>query len=240
MERRSGPRPGGGGPVASADVGVVGSKVFEHALEQEFSLPDTPAAVPGNLGRRGHAPVVRPHQLPRSVGPCCPAPGAERRVEHEGGKIIETSVRIGRRPTVQLPLHRKYPPVRLDQDRPPHAGPGSLVMRSSRCGHAGCAFRAVPPRLHSPNPVWTHRTNATPSRSTPRCDARPERVDTSPTSKPHSSASTWSCLTSTHRPRKKALDEPMEARTQRLRDHLRKPPSLRRPATTRWPGAPKS
>jgi len=33
--------------------------------------------------------------------------------------------------------------------------PGSLVMRTSRCGHTGCRCRADPPHLHGPYPVWT-------------------------------------------------------------------------------------
>lgn len=37
--------------------------------------------------------------------------------------------------------------------------PGSLVLRSSRCGHAGCACRGEPPRLHGPYPVWTRSIN---------------------------------------------------------------------------------
>ena len=37
--------------------------------------------------------------------------------------------------------------------------PGSLVMRSSRCGHAGCACRGEPPKLHGPYPVWTRSIN---------------------------------------------------------------------------------
>ena len=37
--------------------------------------------------------------------------------------------------------------------------PGSLVMRTSRCGNTGCRCRAEPPRLHGPYLAWTRSVN---------------------------------------------------------------------------------
>lgn len=37
--------------------------------------------------------------------------------------------------------------------------PGSLVMRTSRCGNAGCRCRAEPPQRHGPYPAWTRSVN---------------------------------------------------------------------------------
>ena len=51
--------------------------------------------------------------------------------------------------------------------------PGSLVMRSSRCGHTGCACRADPPRLHGPYPVWTRSING----KTITRSLKPEQAD---------------------------------------------------------------
>ena len=51
--------------------------------------------------------------------------------------------------------------------------PGSLVMRSSRCGHTGCACRADPPRLHGPYPVWTRSING----ETITRSLKPEQAD---------------------------------------------------------------
>jgi hypothetical protein len=38
--------------------------------------------------------------------------------------------------------------------------PGSLIQRRTRCGRAGCACQADPPRLHGPYWQWTRKVAA--------------------------------------------------------------------------------
>jgi Family of unknown function (DUF6788) len=38
--------------------------------------------------------------------------------------------------------------------------PGSITQRATRCGRAGCACRADPPRLHGPYWQWTRKVAA--------------------------------------------------------------------------------
>jgi hypothetical protein len=35
--------------------------------------------------------------------------------------------------------------------------PGSIVMRSTRCGNRGCRCRGEPPQLHGPYATWTRK-----------------------------------------------------------------------------------
>lgn len=35
--------------------------------------------------------------------------------------------------------------------------PGSIVMRSTRCGNRRCRCRGEPPQLHGPYPTWTRK-----------------------------------------------------------------------------------
>ena len=37
--------------------------------------------------------------------------------------------------------------------------PGSVQIRSTRCGKANCACKADPPQLHGPYIVWTRKVN---------------------------------------------------------------------------------
>ncbi len=37
--------------------------------------------------------------------------------------------------------------------------PGSVVVRTGRCGKAACKCRATPPRLHGPFRSWTRKVN---------------------------------------------------------------------------------
>jgi hypothetical protein len=37
--------------------------------------------------------------------------------------------------------------------------PGSVVVRTGRCGKAACRCRATPPRLHGPFRSWTRKVN---------------------------------------------------------------------------------
>jgi len=38
--------------------------------------------------------------------------------------------------------------------------PGSIEIRRTRCGTAGCACKAEPPQLHGPYVVWTRKVAA--------------------------------------------------------------------------------
>lgn len=37
--------------------------------------------------------------------------------------------------------------------------PGSMVVRTGRCGKTACTCRATPPRLHGPFRSWTRKVN---------------------------------------------------------------------------------
>lgn len=51
--------------------------------------------------------------------------------------------------------------------------PGSLTVRSYRCGKANCACHAEPPRLHGPYNQWTRRA----ANKTVHVNVSPERLD---------------------------------------------------------------
>ena len=51
--------------------------------------------------------------------------------------------------------------------------PGSLTVRSYRCGKANCACHATPPRLHGPYNQWSRRS----AKKTVHLNVSPDRLD---------------------------------------------------------------
>ena len=77
--------------------------------------------------------------------------------------------------------------------------------------------------------IYSHERDREPQRPLPPRASGP--AATSPTSRPRSSASTSPCAASTPPAAAEPLDEPMEARPQRLRRHLRRPNQPQRQLT---------
>jgi hypothetical protein len=125
---------------------------LEIVLQPVEQFPDTGHNRAGchPIDAGGSCAHVAPHPTPRH--------NEERRVVHEVEQVIEATVRIGRRPLVQLRLHHEYPhlghhrlgPRRADvHRRPPRA---TLMLRThwtpSPCARLSRARTTTGPPSH--------------------------------------------------------------------------------------------
>src|SRR5215207_1585054 len=118
-------------------------------LAQQSPSPGADSARSDPIDAGGSCTLVGPHPAPRH--------DEEGRVIHEVVKVIEATVRISRRPPVQLRLHLAYPPLGLDQAGPQRAGvhqrpPQAAVMLRTRWAPWPCGRLSRPRTTTSPPP----------------------------------------------------------------------------------------
>jgi len=118
-------------------------------LAEQPSSPGADSARSDPIDAGGSCTLVGPHPAPRH--------DEEGRVIHEVVKVIEATVRVGRRPLVQLHLHHAYPPLGLVQAGPRRAGvhrrpPQSAVMLRTRWAPSPCGRLSRPRTTTSPPP----------------------------------------------------------------------------------------
>jgi len=118
-------------------------------LAQQPPSPGADSARSDPIDAGGSCTLVGPHPAPRH--------DEEGRVIHEVVKVIEATVRVGRRPLVQLRLHLAYPPLGLDQAGPRRADvhrrpPQSAVMLRTRWAPWPCGRLSRPRTTTSPPP----------------------------------------------------------------------------------------
>jgi hypothetical protein len=118
-------------------------------LAQQSPSPGADSARSDPIDAGGSCTLVGPHPAPRH--------DEESRVIHEVVKVIEATVRVGRRPLVQLRLHLAYPPLGLNEAGPRRAGvhrrpPQSAVMLRTRWAPSPCGRLSRPRTTTSPPP----------------------------------------------------------------------------------------
>src|SRR5215203_5245619 len=111
---------------------------FEIVSQPAEQFPDTEHDGAGchSIDAGGSCARVAPHPTPRH--------NEERRVIHEVEQVIEATVRIGRRPLVQLRLHREYPQLGHHRVGPRRAGvhrrpPRAALMLRTHWTPSPCA-----------------------------------------------------------------------------------------------------
>jgi hypothetical protein len=75
--------------------------------------------------------------------------------------------------TLTVTERRALEAIRSELGRVGLVLPGSLTVRSYRCGKANCACHAETPRLHGPYNQWSHRSD----NKTVHVNLSPERLD---------------------------------------------------------------
>ena len=58
---------------------------------------------------------------------------------------------------IDQPRRTRIEHIRAELSRIDIAIPGSVVVRTARCGKSACSCRADPPRLHGPYISWTRK-----------------------------------------------------------------------------------
>ena len=164
-----GPQPSGypaGGPFPPPGLGIIRSRTGNGRNVPALSWARRSSRNPCTPICSSTSATVRPST------PACPGPGVardpvachdqRRRVVHEVEQVVEPATRIGRRPTVKLGLHLRYPPPPIGRsgEAPAFTGASFGIAASSLRDSAA----ALP---HVPGSPGLATTTAAPPRPDP-------------------------------------------------------------------------